>query len=94
MPPELPPLLAEVMSKVTVEVLTRLPLVPVTVSVDEPATVVALVAMVNVVDPEPVTEVGLNVPVAPVGRPLTVNATAELNPFNAATVGVKLVPPP
>src|SRR2546430_11644607 len=31
-------------------------------------------------DPAPVTEDGLKLPLAPVGRPLTVNATAELKP--------------
>ena len=40
------------------------------------------------------TEVGLNVPVAPVGNPLTVKATAELKPFAPVTVGVYVVLPP
>ena len=44
--------------------------------------------------PEPVTEAGTNVPVAPVGKPLTVKATAELNPFAPVTVGVNVVLPP
>ena len=55
---------------------------------------VVAVATVRVEEPEPVTEVGLNVPVAPVGRPLTVKATAALKPFALVTVGVKLVLPP
>ena len=49
---------------------------------------------VRVEDPDPVTEVGLNVPVAPLGRPLTEKLTAELKPFKPVTVGVKLVPLP
>ena len=61
------------------------------VIVYEPLGVAAAVATVRVEDPEPVTEVGLNVPVAPVGRPLTVKVTAALKPFKAVTVGVKLV---
>ena len=51
----------------------------------------AAVATVSVEEPEPVTDVGTNVPVAPVGNPLTVKLTAELNPFAPVTVGVKVV---
>ena len=54
----------------------------------------AAVATISVEVPEPVTEVGLNVPVAPVGRPLTVKSTAALKPFAPVTVGVKVVLPP
>ena len=54
----------------------------------------AVVATVNVEDPEPVTEVGANVPVAPVGNPLTVKFTSELNPFAPETVGVNVVVEP
>ena len=50
-----------------------------------------MVATVNVEEPEPVTDVGAKVPVAPVGNPLTVKATAELNPLAPVTVGVKVV---
>lgn len=78
-------------TSVTVEVCTRLPLVPVIVSVYDPVGVVAAVATVKVDDPEPVTEVGLNAPVALVGNPEMLKVTAELKPFRADTVGVKIV---
>lgn len=41
-------------------------------------------------DPEPVMEVGLKVPVTPVGKPLTVRATAESNPSETVDVTVEL----
>ena len=44
--------------------------------------------------PDPLTDVGLNVPVAPAGSPLTLNETPALKPFEGVTVAVKLVPPP
>ena len=53
-----------------------------------PVGVVAAVVTVRVDVPDPVTEVGLNVPVAPVGNPVTVSATAALKPFTAVTVCV------
>jgi hypothetical protein len=53
-----------------------------------PAVVVDLVVIFNVELPEPVTEVGLNLPVAPVGNPVTVKLTAELKPFVAPMVAV------
>ena len=54
----------------------------------------AAVATVNVEVPEPVTEVGLNAPVAPVGSPVTLKLTAALKPFALVTVGVYVVLPP
>ena len=51
----------------------------------------AAVATVSIEDPDPVIEAGLNVPVAPMGRPLTEKLTAELKPFKPVTVGVKVV---
>ena len=42
--------------------------------------------MVSVDVPEPVTEEGTNVPVAPTGKPVTVKATVPLKPFRAPTV--------
>jgi len=39
-----------------------------------------------VVDPEVVTVAGLKEAVAPVGSPLTLNATGPVKPFEAATV--------
>jgi hypothetical protein len=41
-----------------------------------------------------VIDVGLNVPVAPVGNPLTLNVTLPLNPFSAPTLTVYVVLPP
>ena len=46
------------------------------------------VVTVNVEDPEPLTEAGLNVPVAPAGSPLTVSETTPLKPPDAVIVGV------
>ena len=43
----------------------------------------ALVVIVAVVVPLPVTDVGLNVEFAPVGKPLTVKVTFPPNPFTA-----------
>ena len=40
-----------------------------------------------------VTEAGLKVPVAPVGRPETVRPTAELKPFRDVTVMVEVPEP-
>ena len=54
----------------------------------------ATVFTVRVEVPDPVTDVGLNVPVAPVGKPLTVNPTTPVNPPVAVTVGVYVVLPP
>jgi hypothetical protein len=66
----------------------RLPRTPEIVSVDVPAAVVPSVVMVNVDDPDPVIVVGLNVPVAPAGRPLTPRVTVPENPFTLETVAV------
>ena len=92
--PEPPPLFAVTIKRVTEADCVRLPLVPVMVNAYEPVAAVADVDMVRVDDPEPVTEVGLKVPVTHVGRPLTEKLTAELNPFKAVTVGIKLVAAP
>src|SRR6476659_7121377 len=45
-------------------------------------------------EPEPVTEVGLKLALAPLGRPLTLKLTVPVNPPSAATVAVYEVPPP
>jgi hypothetical protein len=79
---------------VTLALWVRLPLVPVTVSVYVPAAVVLAVETLNVEEPEPLTEVGLNEVVTPVGTPLTLSATLPLNPLSAPTLTVELVPPP
>ena len=75
-------------TSVTVAVWFRLPLVPLMVSEYVPAVVVDLVATLKVEAPEPVTDAGLNVPVTPVGIPVTLRLTAELNPFVAPRVAV------
>ena len=54
----------------------------------EPAGVVELVVTLRVEEPEPVTEVGLKVPVAPVGNPVTLRVTTPVKPFRAPTVAV------
>ena len=81
-------------TSVAVAVWTRVPLVPVMVSVNDPPGVVAAVVTVSVEVPAVVTDVGLNVAVAPAGNPLTVRATAPVKPFTAADVGVYVVPAP
>src|SRR5581483_1561307 len=50
------------------------------------------VEMVSVDEPEPpLTAVGLKVPFAPAGNPLTLKLTVPLNPLEGVTVAVKLV---
>jgi hypothetical protein len=66
----------------------RAPLVPVIVTVLEPAGVLALVVTVIVDDPEPTTEAGLKLAVASAGNPLALRATVPLNPPDAVTVTV------
>ena len=56
--------------------------------------VVESVVMVRVDEPDPVMVVGLNVPVAPAGRPLTPRVTTPAKPFTAVTVDVYVVPAP
>ena len=48
----------------------------------------AEVVIVRVELPEPVTEAGLKLAVAPVGKPLTVKLTAPLKPLRAPMVAV------
>jgi len=81
------PLLVTVSAIVVLAV--RLPLVPVMVTVDEPAVAVLLAFSVNTLDPV----VGLvpNDAVTPLGRPLAASVTLPLNPFAGFTVTV-LVP--
>ena len=73
---------------VTDAVCTRFPLVAVIVSGYVPNGVDDVVFTVNVEDPEPVTEVGLNVAFVPVGSPLMLKPTALLNPPLAVTLTV------
>ena len=68
------------------------PLVPVMVMVNVPVGVkVASVVTVRVEEPEVLTEAGLNVAVAPAGRPLALKVTVPLNEPTAATVAVYVV---
>ena len=50
--------------------------------------VVTCEVMVSVDVPDPVMVVGLNVPVTPVGRPVTPSVTTPEKPFWAVTVAV------
>ena len=76
-------------ASVTDVVCTSAPLVPLTVIVEFAPGVFAVVVTVMVVVPAPpVMVAGLNVAVAPAGRPLTVGVTVPVNPFAAATVTV------
>lgn len=72
--------------KVSVVVFFVLPLVPVIVIVEVP--VGAFLATVRVKSdvPEPVTDVGLKLPVTPDGIPVADKATGESNPPVAVTV--------
>ena len=67
---------------------TVVPLVPVMVMVDVPVLAVLATLKVSFDVPEPVMDVGLYVPVTPVGSPDEVSLTAESNPPVAVTVTV------
>ncbi len=79
---------------VTVAVWTSEPLVPVIVSVGLPVGVLLVVVTVSVEDPDPLTDVGENDAVAPLGRPLALRLTVPVNPFSAPTLTVYVVLPP
>lgn len=81
-------------TRVTVVECTRPPLVPVMVSVKLPDGVVVLVLTDIVDEPEPVTEVGLKLALAPAGNPLTLKVTLLANPPEPVTVAVYDVFPP
>src|SRR4051812_25099220 len=85
---------AALTTNVTVALRTKLPLVPVMVSVYVPACTLVVVLTVKVEEPDPLIEVGLKLPVAPAGNPLTLRLTLPVNPFNAPTVVVYDVPLP
>ncbi len=53
-----------------------------------PAAVLVVVLTDSVEDPAPVIDVGLKLPLAPVGRPLTLSATLPLKPLRAVVVAV------
>jgi hypothetical protein len=66
----------------------RLPVVPVIVSVYVPIGVVVAVETVSGELPEPATDVGLKVAVAPLGNPLTLRLTVSVNPSRGLIVVV------
>jgi hypothetical protein len=78
-------------TKLTVVVCVSAPLVPLIVSVDVPTGVLPVVVTVNVELPVPVTVAGEKPAVAPAGNPLTLSATAPVNPFNAPMLVVYVV---
>jgi hypothetical protein len=71
---------------VTAVLCCKLPLVPAMVSVNVPLELPAVTVIVVV--PDPVTEVGLKLPLAPPGNPVTLKITAPVNPSNGVTVTV------
>jgi hypothetical protein len=80
--------LAAVMLREAVAVWLREPLAPVTVTVKLPGATPTVVLIVSVVEPEPLTVVGVKVGVAPAGRPDTPKLTVPLKPFVALVVTV------
>jgi hypothetical protein len=80
------PVAAAFTTRVTVVLCVRVPLVPVMVSVYVPAGVLLAVVTARDEVPEPVTEVGVKLPLAPLGNPLALSVTLPVNPFNAPTV--------
>ena len=81
------PTTGAVTTRVTEAVCVVVPLVPVMVNGKLPVGVVLLVVIVSVELPE-VSGVGLNVPLAPAGNPLTVRSTLPVNPPLGVTVAV------
>ena len=67
---------------------------PVTVIVKPPCEAPLVVMMVSVVEPEPVTVVGLKLPVTPEGNPDVPKFTGPLNPLPPVTVTVYAALPP
>jgi len=78
-------------TKLTVAVCVRLPLIPVIVSVDVPTGVLPVVVTVNVELPVPVTVAGEKLAVAPAGNPLALSVTAPVKPFSAPILAVYVV---
>ena len=75
-----------VTTSVAVVVRVKLPLTPVIVSVYVPTGVLVLVITESVA--EVVAGFGVKLPVAPAGRPLTVNVTWPVNPLIGVTATV------
>ena len=76
------------MLSVTLAEFCKLPDVPVMVIGYVPAAVELDVVTVTVEVPDPLTEAGLKLAVAPVGNPPAVSATLPLNPLSAVIVAV------
>ena len=81
-------------NRFVVEVCVKLPLMPVIVMVYAPVVAVAEAVTVRFVEPAPVTVGGLNTPVTPAGKPLTLKVVVPLNPPKMEVVDVKPVAPP
>ncbi len=79
------PVVGECTVKFTLVACDKLLLSPVMVSVEVAAGVEFAVAMLSVELPEPVTEVGLKLALAPVGSPIALRATLPLKPFCGVT---------
>src|SRR5690348_9048560 len=84
---------AETLRVSVVECVAELP-VPVTVTAYPPAGVAAFVAMERVAAPPAVTPDGLNVAVAPAGRPLALRAIVCAEPLTTAVEIVDVTAPP
>jgi hypothetical protein len=67
------------------------PLLPIMVRLNVPVGVCLVVETVKTEFPPPVIEVGLKVPVAFAGKPLTLKVTAPLNPFTGVATAVYVV---
>ena len=75
-------------ASVTVVECTKLPLVPVIVSVGLPVGVLAVVVMVSVELPDVVIDVGTKEDDAPAGNPVAAKLTVPVNPPSAPTFTV------
>jgi hypothetical protein len=75
----------------TVVLCASVPLVPVIVSVYVPAAVEVVVETFSVQLPDPVIDPGLQLASMPAGMPLSTSPTVPENPFEPATLTVKLV---
>jgi hypothetical protein len=74
------------MVTVAVAVWLRLPLVPLIVNVLGPVFALRFIVIVNVVLPEPVTELGAKFDETRFGNPVTLKLTAPVKPFTGAIV--------
>ena len=80
------PVEAALTTNVTCVVWLKLPLAPVMVNVYVPVGVEPLVVTLIVVEPDPLTEVGVKLAPAPDGKPLTLKPTVPENPPDGVTV--------